>query len=229
MKKTTLSAVVVAVIAASIGGAFAYRSHARTAEIDSMRPAVNLTSAYVSQVLQADTKPSSMTFGEFFSKTNQALEEIDKKEIELKSQDIKYAVDERATALAYMASAQEAIRGESALYHKKSDVKFAFSQTDDAIAEMTSASTSDNPYSFKYARERADKALERAKKSASELTDAQNDLVTSLKAVRAASENATQTFASKDTPAADIDAALKANAPAPASGTAAPKTADAAH
>lgn len=190
-----------------------------------MRPAVNLTSAYVSQVLQADIKPSSMTFGEFFSKTNQALEEIDKKEIELKSLEIKYAADERVTALAYMASAQEAIRGESALYHKKSEVNVAFSETDEAIAEMTAASTSDNPYTFKYASERASKALDRAKKSSDELASARKGLVESLKAVRAASEKATQTFASKDAPTADIDAALKANAPTPASGAVPTKTA----
>lgn len=70
---------------AAIAGYFGYSAHQDKLAIDIARPAVKVATIYVTDFLENETKSSSITFGEYFKKSEDAVSEIDKKIIELRS------------------------------------------------------------------------------------------------------------------------------------------------
>ncbi|WGS46830.1 hypothetical protein LFL97_31960 [Burkholderia sp. JSH-S8] len=215
MKKTTGVIVACIIVAVAASATLAYRSHARSTELSAMRPAINTTNAYLSQILQADVESSSMTFGEFYSKADKAISEIDAKTIELKSLELARTDEERQAAISYMQDVQEIIRGESHKYHNMAELYSSSDYLQDAVTDMKSATSSDNQYSYQYAKERADRALKRAQNAAKDVDNSKAELVKALQRVRMSAVKTADTLSIQERPVADIDQAIKRNAPTP--------------
>lgn len=126
------------------------------------RPAIKITSAYLSQMATYHASDSNITFGEYFDKAKTAIDEIDKKLIELNSLDLRYAKDDLSLAAEYMRQARELIRDMSALMRASMNVSSAEEKADKLRDERYD---SDNEYIQAYAEKGYAKALDEQKEA----------------------------------------------------------------
>ncbi len=210
MRTKTLTVAVGAAVLIALGGVYGYRSHARSEERGAMKPAVSLTMAYLSQILHADTQPGEMTYGEFYEKTARAIQEIDKKSIELRSMDVETAGAERDMVLAYMAQVQDIIRNDVARHRGKSASDAAIAEAKAQLKAMDDARAADNAAMFKYASSQVDSALARAKAATTQMASADRQFRSSLTVVRSSSEAVATKFNVVDSPVPEIDAEIRA-------------------
>lgn len=102
---------IILLLSVSAAGFFGYSIYQERVVAELVGKEVKLTSAYVSQVLTALDGAGSMTFAEFFSKANKAVEEIDS--IALRLSVIEPQNQTTAAGISYTKKAQEVIRGTS--------------------------------------------------------------------------------------------------------------------
>ncbi|MGQ7814575.1 hypothetical protein ACUTAH_02675 [Metapseudomonas furukawaii] len=126
------------------------------------KPAIKITSAYLSQMATYHASDSNITFGEYFDKAKIAIDEIDKKLIELNSLDLRYAKDDLSLAAEYMRQARELIRDMSALMRASMNASSASEQADRLRDERYE---SDNEYIQAYAEKGYAKALDEQKEA----------------------------------------------------------------
>jgi len=207
-----------ALIVAS-GCVYGYQSYSGSKELDVIRPNVGATVAYVTDVLRYDVHPGEITYAEMFSKTDRALAEIDRREIDLRSAQFPYAAKAVTLALTYMDSAQNVIRAEAAKYRHQYQYASAMADARSAIDRMSST----NPYISGDASNRADAALAKAQQAAHDLGAETANVRAALIQIRSLSQNAASTFGTSDA-ADEIAKAIQENTerPSPPSSASAP-------
>lgn len=143
---------------------------------------VKLTSAYVSQVLTALDGAGSMTFAEFFSKANKAVEEIDS--IALRISVIEPQNQTTEAGISYTKKAQEVVRGTSSSMR----ALMSLSSARDREASAKVRTESSNEYIREAGYESLKGALDDQVKALDEIKEARSALALSAKGLRSAGE-----------------------------------------
>lgn len=154
MKKSIVAFLAIAIL----GGAsyFGFQSYQASAVITELTPTVKLTSIYLDQFLALEKNPGNITFAEYFKRADEAVSELDKKLIEVKSRATKSHEELYAVTIKHIELSQQVIRGLSSHTRLRMRQDAISERADEVVLKMK---TAENRYAFKYAKDDVDRVL----------------------------------------------------------------------
>ncbi|WP_411835659.1 hypothetical protein ACLBNB_20005 [Pseudomonas chlororaphis subsp. aurantiaca] len=153
MKKTIVGILLLAVLSA--GGWSAWDRAKSSEEVARALTHIKMTSALISQQVDLEKTGSGITFGEYFNKSSEAVDRIDKGVLELRSGEWPRRSDAKDAAIQFMTATSDLIRLSSMKMRTQMQLNTAEERTEEAKREREN---SDNEYTVKWAAERERKA-----------------------------------------------------------------------
>ncbi len=166
-------------VAALVGG---WKFYERHQAVEAIEAQVQLTSAYVTQMITAFQDSGSMTFSEFFEKANKSIAEIDASIVRVSV--VGGASDTSAASVVYMKESQEVIRAISSAMRPF----LALSVAQDRQARAEKDVDSSNSYISQYASKSRIEALDEQIKAYELIKASREKLVKAAESMRSAGE-----------------------------------------
>lgn len=150
------------------------------AQQDAIREQVAEHTAAVKALLELEQRPSSMTYAELFDTVDERVKKLGETLIPVETSS--YEPETKAALKSYLQGLQETARLQVATYRKSLASRSSQEFLTSSVKELQRST--DNEYSFRFARQRAEDALEEAKKSRDELSEAQKAFIAHLSMFR---------------------------------------------
>ncbi|WP_409300419.1 hypothetical protein, partial [Pseudomonas sp. KCJK8993] len=155
MKKTITAVFLLAALSAV--GWFAWDRAKSSEETGKALAQIKMTSALISQQVDLEKTGSGITFGEYFNKSSEAVDRIDKGILELRTSEWARRPDAKNAAIQFMTATSDLIRLSSMKMRTQMQLSSAEERTEEAKREREN---SDNEYTIKWALERERKSRE---------------------------------------------------------------------
>jgi hypothetical protein len=159
MKKKIITALGIFVLVGLAAGAyFGYAHWQKAQELGAMRPHIKLATIHLSGVIDADMNPGNITYKDFFKKTEDAIAETEKAEIQLRAVSTDKTAEELKQSLLYTEAVKSFVREVNAF----SRYRFSANNSEEMAAQQEDEIASRNEYTSRFARERKVKLLKDA-------------------------------------------------------------------
>lgn len=167
---------------------------------------VKMTSALISQQVDLEKTGSGITFGEYFNKSSEAVDRIDKGILEMRSGEWPRRPDAKDAAINFMTATSDLIRHSSLKMRTQMQFNSAEERTEEAKREREN---SDNEYTVKWAAERERKARDEQIELLQKILDSAKSTKEKVDALAASDQVVKTTFGPNEGIAPELAAKLK--------------------
>lgn len=191
MKKNTLAGIFFVTIL-GILSIFGYETYRENSAKEAAQPAVKLASAYLSQFINYERESTNITYIEYFRKAEGAINELDKKEIELRSMTTSKNKALYQEAADYIRLSQSLIRELANSYRNSLELRALSASADRSVKRAMSASV--GTYESELATNKASVSLNDAEKHLSKSKQTLRNITSFAKEIQKKSDSLGKTF-----------------------------------
>ncbi|HEV2612068.1 MAG TPA: hypothetical protein VGU61_17520 [Noviherbaspirillum sp.] len=160
MKKTIIGALFIILLA--VGGYFGFQQYRVLQVLHTLKPTVQLASAYLDEFYALEKNSGDLTLAEYDEKANAAVDDLEKKLAELKNRTGQGHEELYSMVVTHVETSRQSIREFSAFARLRMDHEFAKEAADTSVSKLH---TSRNHREFKYARSNAGAAIKDLKEA----------------------------------------------------------------